>query len=183
MSSSQQLVRKLLKATSDDALGTPKQPHSSQKKRQRLISDRSIDATKRKKVALSEDELIDWQTKLILATDRTMSLTAPNVRQKNKKSSVSYFNAYNKVLLGHEQELQKKHPSLNCDASGAARSSSYYKSHSFQQIPTYNKQQHIKKRQEKKQMKLIKAISHVNHSMTKSINAKKKQSIKSKITK
>lgn len=164
---SQQLVRKLLKATSlpvQDAsvvhpsVSTITRP---QKKRKKPSVDDGI--------ALKEEDIVAWNTKLLMATDRIM---ASSNSSKSGKSS-SNAAAMGKLQRRREQKVQRVEASrAKRGPVGAARSAASRQTQ-LVKIPTYNKKRHEEERQEKQRMKLAKALEKL-HSTDKSKTRKRK---------
>jgi hypothetical protein len=166
---SQHLVRKLMKATSTEAqdVAVVQQGDIATKKSQRKRKQPSgTDAD----IEVSEESMVAWHTKLLLATDRTMASSSAS---KSSSKSLSNAAAVGKLRRRREQKMKSIEAARAAPKPlGAARTTAS-RQPQLVNIPTYNKVRHEKERQEKKRMKLAKALEKL-YSTKKSIGRKQK---------
>lgn len=141
--SSQQLVRKLLRATEDEnaALGAPAAGARQQNNKKRKRRGEEDEAA----VEMSEDQIVDWHVQtLILGLDRKMA--ARGLRNSSAR-------AIDKSLRRLEQRQEAK-PAIQPPGSGCGRTSAAQK----RPEPTFNKKRYEAEKKQKKLQKLRRAL-------------------------
>jgi hypothetical protein len=196
MSISQQLVRKLLKAhtSSQDvnvpaATATARNQKTSRKRKTDETTTANASSTRRDNNnhrqndrSATEDEIMEWHTRLLLSTDHIMAASVDGT----KKSSKSNAAAYQKLIQRreHQAHTQQQHKDsvTNCNHGTARSSTSSLSQTSLVKIPTYNKERYEKERQEKKRHKLAMALEKLNTSSTGTRTTNKNRTKKAKKT-
>jgi hypothetical protein len=198
MSTSQQLVRKLLKATSVTSSSSSQQQQqpapirppaaSSQQssshpsKRPRKKKDAPLYANDDVAIVVGEQDIVAWHTQLILATDRTMTEGVSTTVSSSSRSNAA---AFGKLLSRQERTSSSSTTTTTTTTGGggAARTStSSLTRHELIKIPTYNKQRYEQVRRERKRWKLAQALEKLN-AVTKHNTTTKKKKSKTSITK
>lgn len=162
---SQQLVRKLLKATAPDepaALVLKKESSSSSSaKKQKANRKRKhgLDAAdEAANNAVTEQDVLRWHTQTLLVADRKMEASG----SKNSNAS-----AFKKSLKKLEHTIETdRSQRLKCSTtillatagSGAARTATAAAQAHLVHVPTFNKMRHEEERQKNKMLKLAKVL-------------------------
>jgi hypothetical protein len=146
MTSSQQMVRKLLKATASAA---PEEEVSKKSKRKRHKDKTALDE---QQPAVTEQDVLAWHTQTLLVTDRKMAATG------SKHSNAAAFGkSLQKLERKIEMEQNKRLKTVSQQGAGAARTSASSRALQTNE-PTFDKKRHEQEREQKKLHKLAKAL-------------------------
>jgi hypothetical protein len=170
MSTSQLLVQKLLKAHTAFQ-GASVESTEANKKFNRKRS--SIAILRHDRVA-SEEDIVKWHTKLLLATDRIMATSVDRTKKSSKSNAASFHKLAHRLEQKCDESAKVKSKAATIPHGAARTSTSTLSKPSIVKIPTFNKERYERDRKEKKRMKLAKALEKLSTINKRGVERRKK---------